>query len=87
MYYFSKYNIFFLIFLFFNITGEKCGKIAVIGSGHMLSDKYINCEKNDRFREMIFNFLTTDNITLNNIDADDPEVSRNFKNVFVLFLL
>ncbi|XKL65664.1 hypothetical protein PGB90_009084 [Kerria lacca] len=55
--------------------GEKCGKIAVIGSGHMLSDKYINCEKNDRFREMIFNFLTTDNITLNNIDADDPELS------------
>lgn len=58
------------------VTGMKTGKIAVLGSGHMLSDKYLNCEKNDRFRDIIFNFLTTDNVILNNIDAEDPEVNN-----------
>lgn len=40
----------------------------------MLSDKYLNCEKNDGFRDIIFSFLTTDKIMLNNIDAEDPEI-------------
>lgn len=33
------------------------GKIVVIGSGHMFSDKYIDQESNDKFREIIFEFL------------------------------
>lgn len=55
-------------------TGARCGKIVVLGSGHMFSDKYLSSEKNDRLREMIFTFLTSDKIFLNNVDAEDPEV-------------
>ncbi|XP_025408097.1 intraflagellar transport protein 52 homolog isoform X2 [Sipha flava] len=53
----------------------KKGKLAVIGSGHLLTDKYINWEENDKIREILFDFLITDNITLNEIDANDPETS------------
>ncbi|XP_050432068.1 intraflagellar transport protein 52 homolog isoform X2 [Adelges cooleyi] len=53
----------------------KRGKLAVIGSGHLLTDKYINWEENDKIRELLFDFLITDNITLNEIDANDPETS------------
>lgn len=60
------------------MAGNKGGKIVVLGSGHMLSDKYLNCEKNDGFRDIIFSFLTTDKIMLNNIDAEDPEVRSIF---------
>jgi len=54
-------------------TGKR-GKLAVIGSGHLLTDKYINWEENDKIREILFNFLITNNITINEIDANDPEV-------------
>ncbi|XP_060854267.1 intraflagellar transport protein 52 homolog [Rhopalosiphum padi] len=53
----------------------KKGKLAVIGSGHLLTDKYINWEENDKIREILFDFLITNNITLNEIDANDPETS------------
>ncbi|CAH1725925.1 intraflagellar transport protein 52 homolog [Aphis gossypii] len=53
----------------------KKGKLAVIGSGHLLTDKYINWEENDKIREILFDFLITNNITLNEVDANDPETS------------
>ncbi|KAJ8940638.1 hypothetical protein NQ318_020695 [Aromia moschata] len=34
------------------------GRLAAFGSGHMFSDKYIDQENNDKFREMLFEFLT-----------------------------
>jgi len=40
----------------------------------LLTDKYINWEENDKIREILFDFLITNNITLNEIDANDPEV-------------
>lgn len=40
----------------------------------MFSDKYLSSEKNEKLREMIFTFLTSDKVFLNNVDAEDPEV-------------
>ncbi|XP_050540937.1 intraflagellar transport protein 52 homolog isoform X2 [Daktulosphaira vitifoliae] len=54
---------------------DKKGKIAVIGSGHLLTNKYINWEENDKICELLFDFLITDKITLNETDANDPETS------------
>ncbi|KAK7590205.1 hypothetical protein V9T40_001818 [Parthenolecanium corni] len=54
--------------------GIHCGKIVVLGSGHMFSDKYLSSEKNEKLREMIFTFLTSDKVFLNNVDAEDPEL-------------
>ncbi|XP_064624329.1 intraflagellar transport protein 52 homolog isoform X2 [Lineus longissimus] len=50
------------------------GKIAVLGSVHMFSDQYIDKEENSKIMDVIFNFLTTNDIKLNVIDAEDPEI-------------
>lgn len=62
-----------LSYLIYIVTVKR-GKLAVIGSGHLLTDKYINWEENDKIREILFDFLITNKITLNEIDANDPEV-------------
>lgn len=46
----------------------------MLGSSHVLSDQYIDKEDNDKLREVIFSFLTSDKLQLNALDADDPEV-------------
>ena len=51
------------------------GKLVVMGSAHMFSDQYIDKEENNKLQEVIFRWLTSDDITLNTIDADDPEVN------------
>jgi len=51
------------------------GKLVVLGSVHMLSDAYIDKEENSKILDCIINYLTTDNIKLNTIDAEDPEIS------------
>ncbi|ELU04562.1 hypothetical protein CAPTEDRAFT_159967, partial [Capitella teleta] len=51
------------------------GKIAVFGSVHMFSDQFLDKEENTKIMDVIFNFLTTDDIKLNQIDAEDPEIS------------
>ncbi|XP_077991220.1 intraflagellar transport protein 52 homolog [Glandiceps talaboti] len=51
------------------------GKLAVLGSVHMLSDQYIDKEENAKIQDVIFQWLTTDDIVLNAIDAEDPEIS------------
>lgn len=57
------------------LRATRCtGKLCVLGSCHLLCDQYIDKEDNDKLREIIFTFLTTDNIQLNSLDADDPEV-------------
>ena len=51
----------------------------VVGSGAMFSDQYIDKEDNHKIKEVIFDFLTNDDdgpgIKLNEIDAEDPEIS------------
>ena len=54
--------------------GGTGGKLAVLGSAHVFSDQYIDKEDNDKVREIIFSFLTSNSVKLNLVDADDPEV-------------
>jgi intraflagellar transport protein 52 len=58
-----------------NASGSPGGKLAVLGSVHIFSDKYIDKEDNDKVRDVLFRFLTSSDIELNQIDADDPEVN------------
>ncbi|CAG5131002.1 unnamed protein product, partial [Candidula unifasciata] len=51
------------------------GKIAVVGSVHMFSDQYIDKEENSKILDVLIRYLTTDEIKLNIIDAEDPEIS------------
>ncbi|CAL1539792.1 unnamed protein product [Lymnaea stagnalis] len=51
------------------------GKIAVLGSVHMFSDQYIEKEENLKILDVVIQFLTTDDLKLNAIDAEDPEIS------------
>ncbi|KAF5906132.1 myb-related protein B, partial [Clarias magur] len=56
--------------------GEKnAGKLAVLGSCHMFSDQYLDKEENSKIMDVVFQWLTTDNIHLNQIDAEDPEIT------------
>jgi len=54
--------------------GAGGGKLAVLGSAAMMSDSYIDKEDNNRVKDVILSFLTGDEVTLNKIDAEDPEV-------------
>ncbi|XP_058229253.1 intraflagellar transport protein 52 homolog isoform X2 [Hemibagrus wyckioides] len=54
---------------------ENAGKLAVLGSCHMFSDQYLDKEENSKIIDVVFQWLTTDNIHLNQIDADDPEIT------------
>lgn len=51
------------------------GKLAVLGSGAMFSDQYIDKEDNNKIKDVIFEFLTSSEVELNRIDAEDPELS------------
>ncbi|KAF2348779.1 hypothetical protein FHG87_020465, partial [Trinorchestia longiramus] len=51
------------------------GRVAVLGSGHMLTDHYIDKEENAKIKDVIFQYLTTPDFKLDQIDADDPEIS------------
>ncbi|CAB3378016.1 Hypothetical predicted protein [Cloeon dipterum] len=54
---------------------QGVGKIAVVGSGHMFSDSYLDKEDNGKFKDVLFTFLCTDSIDISYMDADDIEVS------------
>jgi len=51
------------------------GKIAVIGSPMMFSDAYVDKEDNFKIFQLIYKFLTTEEVALNVIDADDPDIT------------
>lgn len=58
------------------------GRLAVLGSGAMLSDQYIDKEDNNKIKDVLFEYLTSggtigdeEKVKINEIDADDPEVS------------
>ncbi|XP_065311440.1 intraflagellar transport protein 52 homolog [Dermacentor albipictus] len=56
--------------------GQKgvSGRIVVLGSCHLLSDHYLDKEDNSKVKDVLFHFLTNDQVQLNAIDAGDPEV-------------
>ena len=45
-----------------------------MGSAHVFHDHYIDKEENNKLQEVVFRWLTTDDISLNIIDSEDPEV-------------
>ena len=69
----------FMRYLSPSLSGSN-GKLVVVGSGAIFSDQYIDKEDNHKIKEVIFDFLTNDEkgdggIKLNEIDAEDPEIS------------
>ena len=40
----------------------------------MFSDQYLDKEENGKLQDVLFRWLTSDEIPLNPIDAEDPEV-------------
>lgn len=54
---------------------ERGGRLVVLGSGHFFADPYLEKEDNDRLRDAIFRYLTTDQVQLNAVDAEDPEIA------------
>jgi intraflagellar transport protein 52 len=54
---------------------QAAGRLVVTGSVHMFSDEYLEQEENSKVLEVILRWLTTDEVHLNAIDAEDPEVS------------
>lgn len=66
-------HFYFIRCLYYNLFSG--GRLAAIGSGHMFADKYIDQESNDKFRELIFDFLTGDtSIKFAPSDHDDIDV-------------
>ncbi|KAJ3020828.1 Intraflagellar transport protein 52 [Thoreauomyces humboldtii] len=51
------------------------GKLVVVGSAAMFSDAYIDKEENGKLLDVLVQFCTTDKITLNSIDANEPDIS------------
>lgn len=54
---------------------EAGGKLAVLGSCHMFSDQYIDKEENSKILEVLLQWFMTDTFQLNQIDAEDPEIT------------
>lgn len=50
------------------------GKLLVLGSSRILTDAYIEREKNDTLREMIFNFFESKEIISKESQLDDVDV-------------
>lgn len=50
------------------------GKLAVLGSCHMFHDSYLTKEENGKVLDVLLEWLTADSISLNQVDADEPEV-------------
>ncbi|XP_077459685.1 intraflagellar transport protein 52 homolog [Stigmatopora argus] len=55
--------------------GKETGKLVVVGSCHMFSDQFIDKEENSKILSVVLQWLMTDNIRLNQIDAEDPEIT------------
>uniref|UniRef100_A0A671Z3X7 Intraflagellar transport 52 homolog (Chlamydomonas) n=1 Tax=Sparus aurata TaxID=8175 RepID=A0A671Z3X7_SPAAU len=49
--------------------------LNLLGSCHMFSDQYMDKEENSKIMDVVLQWLMTDNIQLNQIDAEDPEIT------------
>ncbi|CAK9805581.1 Intraflagellar transport protein 52 homolog [Anthophora plagiata] len=57
----------------YHYNEANSGKLLVLGSSRMLTDTYIEKEKNDSLREMIFNFFESKNIVVKEFQMDDVD--------------
>ncbi|XP_054883621.1 intraflagellar transport protein 52 homolog [Poeciliopsis prolifica] len=55
--------------------GKESGKLAVLGSCHMFCDQYTDREENSKIMDVVLQWLMSENIQLNQIDAEDPEIA------------
>uniref|UniRef100_A0A3P9PWU6 Intraflagellar transport 52 homolog (Chlamydomonas) n=1 Tax=Poecilia reticulata TaxID=8081 RepID=A0A3P9PWU6_POERE len=55
--------------------GKESGKLAVLGSCHMFCDQYTDREENSKIMDVVLQWLMSENIQLNQIDAEDPEIT------------
>ncbi|XP_063311762.1 intraflagellar transport protein 52 homolog isoform X1 [Pelobates fuscus] len=71
------FSILYSVFLYFYFLSFQTqgGKLAVMGSCHMFSDQYLDKEENSKILDVLMQWLTTNDIRLNQIDAEDPEIS------------
>lgn len=54
---------------------EQSGKMIVLGSGHVLTDKYIGKESNQLVLDLLLAYFMDASFTLNTIDSLNPEIS------------
>ncbi|KAL2913990.1 hypothetical protein HK105_206428 [Polyrhizophydium stewartii] len=54
---------------------NKGGKLVALGSAQMFSDAYIEKEENGKLFDVLIQFLTSDKIVLNSIDASEPDIA------------
>jgi intraflagellar transport protein 52 len=59
----------------FHSSKHSKGKLVVLGSTHIFSDQYIDKEENNKIQDILIRWLTTDEIKLNSIDAEEPELN------------
>ncbi|XP_073997551.1 intraflagellar transport 52 [Rhodnius prolixus] len=52
------------------------GKICVFGSGHVFADRYLEKEDNTQLLNIVISYLTSDDLQLDPIDVEDPEVAE-----------
>ena len=57
-------------------SGRLNWVLFVVFDDAMLSDQYIDKEDNNRVKDVLLSFLTSDDVKLNKIDAEDPEVQN-----------
>lgn len=55
---------------------SKNGKLIVLGSASMFSDKYIEKEDNALLLQILLQYSVEKDIQLNNIDAENPEINE-----------
>lgn len=51
------------------------GKLAVVASLRMFSDEYLDKEDNGKLFDVLIQWLTSDQLTMNSIDANEPDIS------------
>lgn len=54
---------------------SNAGKLVVLGSSTILTDSYIDKEKNDLLREMIFEFFESEGVDTGEMQGEDGDVS------------
>lgn len=63
----------------FELKEPNGGSLAVVGSAAMFTDAYVTKEDNLKIFEVILNYLATDTVKLNLIDAEDPEIETYYQ--------
>ncbi|KAJ3345623.1 Intraflagellar transport protein 52 [Kappamyces sp. JEL0680] len=61
---------------------SSSGKVMALGSGFLFSDQYLEKEENGKLFDVFMQLLTSNKITLNTIDANEPDESEDLPKDF-----